>query len=161
MHVFTSLRSTPTACLSSFALLFLAGCSSVGSPSLSLLPTASTAPAEPEGPAVTVELRPHRGKPQRIELAHRDGMLVQEALEEARATQRFHRMELLLVRKNQHDPGEHAMGVAFDDSRRRVPESSNYAVWPSDRIVVEEIRQSALERMLDGVLGPINRITGA
>ena len=84
---------------------------------------------------------------------------VQDVLEKSGATKHFGRMNVALLRKLSHGK-LHRMDVEFGKRKKRVSVTSNYAVYPGDRLVVGENTDTALDDMLGSVAAPVSRVTG-
>jgi hypothetical protein len=104
-------------------------------------------------PTYIVEYRREGGPPTAKQLPLRDGMCVQDALNESGATKRLSRMEVLLMRTLPNG-GQHRMGIQFKGSKR-VRSEFNYALHPGDRIVVQKDDGNLLDDTLNSVLGPL------
>lgn len=117
----------------------------------SALETASTAP-QPQG-MYKVELRPHRGERERVEIPFSGVPYVQQALKESGAIKRFRRMEVEIVRTAQGTPQK--MRSSYDHVHKQVPIEWDYALYPNDLIIVTEDPSTMFDDMVQSALGPI------
>lgn len=136
--------------------LSLAGCATLDPArlGLGLAGSQATAPTPPRGPMVAVEF--HAADTKAIDvvpLPLTPNMTVQEALDQARASKRFRRLGIDLMR-NANQTGEpHKMAIAWDNGKKRVAFSTNYALHPNDRIMVTENTDTALDDMVAKIMG--------
>ncbi|MCA9223394.1 MAG: hypothetical protein R3C99_04440 [Pirellulaceae bacterium] len=136
------------------------GCATMGGGGFSLsslLPGDEQPKPVDDGRRVMVVLKEGDAKPRAAELPFRDGMLVHDALVQSGAYREYNRMSIRLVRRNPTG-GEQVLGIQYDHKRKRVPESSNYALWEGDRLMVEKEDSAVVTQMLDTVVGPLSRV---
>jgi hypothetical protein len=84
-----------------------------------------------------------------------EGMCVQDALEQSGALRKLTRMKIHVYRSLPQSGALHRMEIPFDRSNRRVPPESDYALHPGDRVVIAKDDSSAIDDMLNSVLGPL------
>lgn len=146
------------------AVALLTGCSALGTAGLTSVPLpggpageTAAAPA-PDQTSITIELRQEGREPQRRQVAFREGMHVQEALEAAGAVKRFRRMNIDLVRvvsgQRQKLPAKYKHTV------RRVDPLYDYALYAGDHLIVTEDSTTAFDDMLNSVTGPVTQAVG-
>ena len=102
----------------------------------------------------TVELRPHDGESERVEVEFRGVAYVQQALEESGALRKFDRMKIELIRTANGRPQR--MRSAYDHTRDQVPIEWDYAIYPGDRIIVTEDPSTIFDDMLESAFGPLS-----
>jgi hypothetical protein len=157
--------STPLPCLVVvLAALSFTGCATVRQQSTLDLPDAANPPGTEAAPAQTLQtsecsvlIQPARGKPRVIQVPITEGDTVQTALAHSKATQRFRRMNIHVLRTPRGQtgsPGEvQKMQVEFDRKRRKVEMEYDYALHPSDRIVVEQDTTTMFDDMVEKLTG--------
>jgi hypothetical protein len=138
------------------ALLPLAtsGCVSMGTFTTALdgwVPSGGRRLVEDE-PRIFVELRPSVGSRVRKAYPIDRDLVVQDALDLARASSKFAKMNVYVYRQ---DPSGRKVkfGADYDVAKRRVKYESDYALHPGDTIVVEEDASNALTETLDRISG--------
>jgi hypothetical protein len=158
-------RISPKSTIWSLNALFLTallttGCTTVGGQSSLGLVDASQAgldTAERPTPTCTVVLQPNRGTPKVVEMPLDEGATVQTALEHTKATRKFRRMDIHVLRPAQaraNAPAEpQKMNVEFDRIRREVEIDHDYALFPNDRVVIEEDPSTMIDDMFHSVAG--------
>ena len=107
-----------------------------------------------DSPKFYVELRTDGRNPKLMQFPATDGMLVQQALEQSGAVQKFGRMKLELYRKLPGGGG-HKMDIKFDHLKDRIPPGEDYAIHPGDRLVVTEDKSTVLDDMLGSLGEPL------
>jgi hypothetical protein len=135
------------------AVLTLSGCAAFDtSPNNSLpLPTGTDGA---QTRSITMEIRASGEKP-RIEQVVLDGdNTVQQALEKANLIKKFRRMNIHIVRV----VGDHRarMDVKYEHAKAHVDPLYDYALYPNDHLVVQEVTKTAFDDMLES-LGPLGR----
>ncbi len=144
------------------ASLVTTGCATVGDFSTGFLP-GSSAPAgdtaaAPRG-SCTIVLQPSRGEPKIVEMPLHEGATVQTALDFSKATRKFGRMEIHVLRTPPaHGPGParvQKMNVEFNRKRRWVNAEYDYALYPNDRIVVKEDATTIIDDTVEAVAGKL------
>jgi hypothetical protein len=147
--------------LVSVSLISLAslGCSTIiGSAGLDL--------AELPGEAEVADLarcfvvfQPMSGRPEVVEVPLGEAATVQTALDHAKADKRFRRMKIHVLRRAAapgRGPGQlQKMNVEYNTRRDAVVVEYDYAIYPNDRIIVEEDPSTVVDDMLKGVAGRI------
>jgi hypothetical protein len=106
-----------------------------------------------DAPQVAVEFQSASGKVKRVPVPLEAGMAAQDAIDKTKAGKHFGRCDIDLVRPGTLSPEPVKMPLAWDNDRKRVAHSTNYALHPGDRIVVRENTSSALDDMLAKVMG--------
>ena len=104
----------------------------------------------------TVEF--HRGgsKPSQLQIPLSDATTVQQVLVESRATKKFKKMNINVLRVDELTGRKVKMGVEYLPEKRHVVPHYDYVVRANDRVVVTEDNSSAL----DNVLGTFTKILG-
>ncbi len=129
------------------------GCSMLqDAPATSLADIPPTAGAAEQ--TVVVELRRGKGKSEHLRAPLKESMLVQDALKGSGAIQRFHRMNVVLVRMSPNGQ-QMRLPVAFNPSARRVVDANNYALHGGDWIEVTEDTSTSIDRILETALEPL------
>jgi hypothetical protein len=115
--------------------------------------------AEAAPPTCLVELNPLIGKPRQVSLVLQEGMTVQSALEQTKAHRKYGSMELVLVRQPATPGSEpQRLGATWEPKQRRVSIDTDYALYPGDVLVVNQLaRKSVGELMLGEIAGPLVR----
>lgn len=120
-----------------------------------IMPSGGRKIAEDE-PRFYVELRPSMGsKVRKVFPLDRD-LVLQDALDLARATSRFASMNIYIYRTDASGKRS-KFGADFDVVKRRVKYESDYAIHPGDTIVVEEDTTNPLTAALDRFSGGKSR----
>jgi hypothetical protein len=105
----------------------------------------------------SVVIQPARGKPQVMQVPITEGDTVQTALDHTKVTRRFRRMNIHVLRSPRGQAASPAqvqkMQVEFDRKHREVKVEYDYALYPNDRIVVEEDTSTALNDMVEKLAG--------
>jgi hypothetical protein len=118
-------------------------------------------PAEDyNAPKFTVEIRPHEKESKSTQLPFQEGLVLQDMLVRSGAGKKFDRMNISIARSNQDGGGVHMLRSSYDHLKQRIPEAANYAIWPGDRVIFEEIPYSQIDVILDRALGPVGRMLG-
>ncbi|MGM0490484.1 MAG: hypothetical protein ACQESR_27480 [Planctomycetota bacterium] len=104
-------------------------------------------------PMVVVELRDGGDDHEYLRAPLKEPMLVQDALKGAGAIDRFHRMDIVLVRNT---PGGEKLRlpVRFVSTTRRVADENNYALQRGDWLEVTEDTSTTFDRMIEQALQP-------
>lgn len=104
-------------------------------------------------PMVVVELRDGNDDHEYLRAPLKPSMLVQDALKGSGAIDRFHRMDVVLVRNT---PGGEKLRlpVRFVSTTRRVVSENNYALQRGDWLEVTEDTSSTFDRMIEQALQP-------
>lgn len=105
-------------------------------------------------PMVVVELRDGGDDREYLRAPLKEPMLVQDALKGAGAIDRFHRMDIVLVRNT---PGGEKLRlpVRFVSTTRRVADENNYALQRGDWLEVTEDTSTTFDRMIEQALQPL------
>jgi hypothetical protein len=149
-----------------FAAFFTTGCATVSQKSdLDLSDVASRPVTEQTSaqlartPECTIVIQPARGKPQVVQMPLSEGATVQTALDHSKATKRFNRMNIHVLRRPHDQASSSAqvqkMQVEFDRRRREVKIEYDYALYPNDRVVVEEDTTTFFDDMVEKVAGKL------
>jgi hypothetical protein len=138
------------------ASLFTGGCATIDRKSTLDLADIPGAPAA-EVPECTIVLQPGRGKPDVVKMPLTEGATVQTALDHSKATKRFRRMDIHVLRTSPgrgSSPGRvQKMNVKFNRPRRKVEIDHDYALYPNDRVVIEEDTSTILDELVEKVGG--------
>jgi hypothetical protein len=136
------------------------GCTTVGGKSslnLSDPGQAELEQAERQAPTCTVVLKPGQGKPVVMEMPVTEGATVQTALEHSKATRKFRRMDIHVLRPAQvrgNTPVEaQKMTAKFDRQHREVEIDHDYALYPNDRVMIEEDQSTMVDDMFQTIAG--------
>ncbi len=136
------------------------GCTTVGEKatlSLSDPGRAQLELTERQAPTCTVVLKPGLGKPVVMEMPVTEGATVQTALEHSKATRKFRRMDIHVLRPPQvrgNSPAEaQKMTAKFDRRHREVEIDHDYALYPNDRVVIEEDQSTMVDDMFQSIAG--------
>jgi hypothetical protein len=103
-------------------------------------------------PRFHVELRPSMGGKVRKTFPLDRELVVQDALDLARATSRFAKMNVYIYRTDESGK-KVKFGADFDAAKRRMKYETDYAVHAGDTIVVEEDTSNALTDSIDRMTG--------
>jgi hypothetical protein len=122
--------------------------------------------ANPEGvvPAVapamfSLEVRTAgKKKPEIQQLPLPGTMHVQEVLEQNGLVKRFRRMNIQVVRATGGDRAK--LDIKYDHSTRSVDPLYDYAIHPSDHLIVTEDTTTALDDMLNSLAEPLGPALG-
>jgi len=155
----TATRMT-TGTLVLFAALTVSaagGCSMLSTGLGTSLEQQAAASANTNG-MVVVEL--HRGENSReyLRAPVKENMLVQDALKGSGAISRFHRMNIVLVRKTS-DGQTLRLPVKFDVAKRQVAEMNNYAIYGGDTLEVTQDTSTIVDRMISNAMQPLRSMT--
>ena len=101
-----------------------------------------------------IEVRSGGGKPDTETLALSEGMTINQALEQAGVTKRRGDWDIELIRTNPDSGMRHKMNVSYDAKERRVPIEQDYAIYPNDHLVVNQIASNPLGDMFGNLFGP-------
>ncbi|TVS20069.1 MAG: hypothetical protein EA424_05885 [Planctomycetaceae bacterium] len=101
---------------------------------------------------VKIEIRAAGRSPEVRELPIRDGMFIDDALTDSGLKSRFRRMELSLLRYNEH--GLAKMDSRYEHKMGKVHPRFDYGLRPGDHLLVTEDTSTMLHDMLNG-LSPI------
>ncbi len=113
------------------------------------------------GPVQNVVVEFHTGKkPQIIAVPWNPNMRIDDALRLSRATRKFPRMQVTLVRQAPNGAVQ-KMESRFHAATRRVLPEYDYALYPGDRVVVRRDPYGMLDKMVEDTLGPIARLHAA
>lgn len=104
------------------------------------------------GDRVFIELYPEKGSPMKTVLPLKPGTVVSQALQRSGTLDRFKRMDVTLIRKSPQ-AGEIKMELPYEHSKRRIEPRYDYALYPNDRVVVEERVATALDDLMRSVGG--------
>jgi hypothetical protein len=148
--------------------LFASGCATLSEkPDLGLTdmvdrPEAEQTPSQTQTQMLqtsqcTVVLQPARGKPKVMQVPITEGDTVQTALDHSKAAKRFRRVNIHVLRspRGQADlPGQvQKMQVEYDRKHDEVEIEYDYALYPNDRVVVEEDPSTILDDMVEKFTG--------
>ena len=122
------------------------GCSALHTKLGSSLEQQAAAPVDTNG-MVVVELRRGEEKRDFLRAPVKENMLVQDALKGSGAISRFHRMNIVLVRKTS-DGQTLRLPVKFDVNKRQVAEMNNYAIYGGDTLEVTQDTSTVVDRLL-------------
>jgi|GEM_PF-3484820 len=123
---------------------------------LDLEPEAETvAPLDPNVPHVTVMLIPSNGKTRKARVPVQEGMLVSDVIKQTKATKRFRRETINIMRKTPRDIRPLRMHVNYNQKRQRIAPGSDYALHPGDVIQVVEDKTGAIDDIIGDALGPL------
>ncbi len=157
MTPFESRHRFPIA-IASAAMLMLSGCAMIDTGDKSLpLPTgadASTAPA----PTITMEIRASGEKPEIEQVQLDNGSTVQQMLEKTKLVKKFRRMDIEVLRVTGDQRAK--LDVKYDHTRAHVNPLYDYALFPGDHVIVQEVTKTAFDDMLESVADPLRRATG-
>ncbi len=134
------------------------GCSVLRNEHSTMPVVAPVAEQTPARAHVVVELRTGQQKPEYLRAPLNDTMLVQTALKESGALNRFHSMNVTIVRKLA-DGHKVRLPVHFNPKKRRVTDATNFALHPDDVIEVVEDTSTLWDRMIDSALEPLGPVT--
>lgn len=134
-------------CLSAFGLN---GCAS--------LPMGLSGPADDlatttPGEQYMVEMHKDFSGPKQYIGELKEGMTVQQALEESGATSRYRAMEVDIFRTVGDSGRVLNLPVRYQPRNRSVPPEQNYAIHAGDRVVIRPRSGNPLEKVLEDVLG--------
>ncbi len=137
------------------------GCATFGDSSAFKLPgTSGPDGADPTAAPqehCTVVLQPGRGEQDVVQVPLTGGATVQTALDQSKATRKFRRMEIYVLRKppsRGNRPSQvQKMNVEFNRKRRRVDAEYDYALYPNDRVVVQEDMTTIIDDTVEAVAG--------
>ena len=138
-------------------LALLTGCSPIQlAPSQTI--GGAPAPAAPNQPTFTVEVRPSGGEPMRKQLVMSEPITVQQLLEKTGALSQFGRMDITVVRPVPGRREPLRLDVEFRRGERAVAPQEDYALQPGDQVIIEQVRRTMIEDWLDQaseMLGPL------
>lgn len=141
------------------ALALGSGCKALSPTSADLLSTSKSVPqvAPPglDGPSYLAVLRPDNGTPKRMRLPHKEGIFMEDALQQSGALKTFGRVTIQLWRPRP-DGDYHKLDVKYDPSKKRIPAASNYAVHADDLVVFFEDKSTVIDDMLNTIPMPLN-----
>ncbi len=111
-------------------------------------------PPQPSGPTIVVEFHsPESSKVEVKKLPLTDGMTIQDAVDQLRAGKHFRRCHIDLMRTAPQSTEPHKMEIAWDNGKHRVAFSTNYALYPNDRIMIIEDTETVLDDMVNTLMG--------
>lgn len=147
-------------CLGTAGLLMavsvLSGCAALDMGASNSLPVPASTDGAPPA-SITLEIRAAGEKP-RIEQVVLDGnTTVQQALEKAQLVKKFRRMDIYIVRVVGDQRAK--MDVRYEHARAHVDPLYDYALYPNDHVVVQQVTKTAFDDMLES-LGPLGPLTG-
>lgn len=129
------------------------GCSMLHTGLGTSLEQQTAASADPNG-MVVVELRRGADNREFLRAPVKENMLVQDALKGSGAISRFHRMNIVLVRKTP-DGKTLRLPVKFDVAKRQVAEMNNYAIYGGDTLEVSQDTSTMVDRMISNAMQPL------
>ena len=159
MTPFDSRRSFQIV-IASLATLMLSGCAvmdTAGGKSSSLPPDAQ-ATATP-ATAITLEIRASGKKPEITQIQLDSGSTVQQMLEKAKLVKKFRRMDIEVLRVAGDQRAK--LAVKYDHTEAQVKPEYDYALYPGDHVIVQEVTKTAFDDMLESVADPLRRATGS
>jgi hypothetical protein len=110
-------------------------------------------------PECTIVVQPARGKPRVVQMPLTEGATVQTALDHSKASKRFRRMNIEVLRKPHAQASSpvpvQKMQVEYDRRRREVEIEYDYALYPNDRVIVEEDTTTVFDDMVEKVAGKL------
>lgn len=107
----------------------------------------------PGSPMVAVEFHSASSKVQVVNVPLEEGMTVQDLVAKTKAGKHFRRVDIDLMRVHQQSGEPHKMTIAYDNGKDRVSHSTNYALYPNDRLKVVQNPDTALDDMVNAVMG--------
>ena len=128
----------------------LSGCST-----LSILNDSSQTPiAAPSAGTYQVKLMGGGFSKDSVYQGTLDGPLtVQTALERSGAIKKFRNMEITVLRVVEETGRGLKMSITYKPAKKSVSPEQDYAIFPNDRILVKEVSNSMLDKMVDSVGG--------
>lgn len=109
-------------------------------------------------PAVGLRFIALDGKVQKVKIPYRDGMVVQEALEQAEVFNHFKKMKITLRRIVPETQVLAKMQVSLEEGKRQVALGSDYAMFERDILEVTEENSDWGTEMLRSALGPLGTV---
>lgn len=137
-------------------LLVANGCSSMltGGALPFLSAKAETLP--PPTASCTVEFHSEYGKPRKLTVPVSDQTRIQDVLEASRARGRFRQMNVTILRPSPRDPQQMVkLACNYNSGDRKVTWDTDYAVLPGDRVVITRDTTTAVDNVVESVLGPV------
>jgi hypothetical protein len=144
--------------VTSMAILLLSGCAMIDTGDKSLPLPGSTDVAAAPGPAITMEIRAAGKKPEIKPFQLDNGSTVQQMLEKSKLVKRFRRMDIEILRVAGQQRAK--LAVKYDHTEAQVRPEYDYALYPDDHVIVQEVTKTAFDDMFDSVANPIRRATG-
>jgi hypothetical protein len=140
------------------AALMLSGCAMLDTGDKSLpLPTGADASAAP-APTITMEIRASGEKPEIKQVPLDNGSTVQQMLEKTKLVKEFRRMDLEVLRVTGDERAK--LAVKYDHTKAHVKPEYDYALYPGDHLIVQEVTKTAFDDMLESIGDPLRRATG-
>jgi len=157
MTPFDSRRSLRIA-VGSIAILVLSGCAVIDTGNEALTLPANADGTAASAPAITMEIRASGKKPEIKPFQLEDGITVQQMLEKAKLVKKFRRMDIEILRVAADQRAK--LVVKYDHTEAQVRPEYDYALYPGDHVIVQEVTKTAFDDMLESVADPLRRATG-
>jgi hypothetical protein len=157
MTPFDSRRSLQIA-MASIAILVLSGCAMIDTGNEAMPLPASTDVTAASAPAITMEIRASGKKPEIKPFQLDNGITVQQMLEKAKLVKKFRRMDIEILRVTGDQRAK--LAVKYDHTEAQVRPEYDYALYPGDHVIVQEVTKTAFDDMFDSVADPVRRATG-
>ena len=105
-----------------------------------------------------MEIRASGEKPEIKQFQLDSGMTVQQMLEKTKLVKKFRRMDIEVLRVTGDERAK--LDVKYDHTEAQVKPEYDYALYPGDHVIVQEVTKTALDDMLESVADPLRRATG-
>ena len=158
MTPFDSRRSLRIA-VGSIATLVLSGCAVIDTGNEALPLPANADGTAASTPTITMEIRASGEKPEIKPFQLENGITVQQMLEKAKLVKKFRRMDIEILRVAADQRAK--LVVKYDHSEAQVRPEYDYALYPGDHVIVQEVTKTAFDDMLESVADPLRRATGS
>ena len=113
----------------------------------------SPIPTEDASEYFTVELHQRFGQPKVTAFPLVEGATVQSALEESGAISTYRKMNVEILRRVPETGRMLKLPVVYDTRNDHVKIEQDYALHPNDRVIVRPASNSALEKVVESLLG--------
>ncbi len=109
-------------------------------------------------PSYIVEVRPSGGKRELVKFPLEGDQVVFDAIEGVNGFKRFRRRKTHVIRKNLETGARVKLKVR--ENKGAIASTTDYAIHPNDRIIIEEDPTSPVGELLEVVSGPVDRMMG-
>lgn len=141
------------------AMLAMSGCAVMDTGGDKPLPLpVGTEPTSTPAPTITMEIRASGKKPEIKQFQLDGGNTVQQMLEKAKLIKKFRRMDIEVIRLTGDQRAK--LDVKYDHTEAQVNPLYDYALYPGDHVIVQEVTKTALDDMFESVADPLRRATG-
>lgn len=148
--IFKSILQASTVVAWVGLLLAASGCSTLPQTQSQTLPTGATATTDSPG-VYEVELRGNFGQTSRAQGVIDGPITVQTVLERSGAIKKFRNLDITILRVVQESGHGLKLPVDYQAGKKSVRPEQDYAIHPNDRILIEAVSNSAIDKIVDSV----------